>query len=291
MVIKMKENMSITTKFDLPTHCEYCGSKLEWDSVNLVCNNPNCNHIENERLKAWCMNLAPIDGLGWKTITKCLENSYYRYHYDNKRFDMFDIMNLEQIPGVTYGKGEQGTFNQMLDILQHGTFKLSQFLLALNIPGLGKISAKRWEEAGNARYLCDCIATCTIYSFDSEYDQLLTIIQDKNVVNSLLNEYNKHFRECYELIFDRIITSCEEQVEETSFKGKVVITGSLSIKRSEFEIILEKNGWELINNLTKDVKYLITNTPDSGTTKNKKADELNITKITEEDFIRNVLKN
>lgn len=285
--------MSIITKVELPTHCEYCGSELEWNSVNLVCNNTSCINKTNEDLKAWCMNLAPIEGLGWKTIIKCLESSYYKFHYENVLFNVNNIMKLEQEPGITYGKGEKGMFNKMLDILQNGNFTVSQFLLALNIPGLGKISAKRWEESGNAYNLLMSIVLSDydiVYRTSKEYQELLDIIQDKNVVETITdftNIYNKKIRDCYYLVENRIIFS-RNQISQTS-KGKVVITGSLSVKRSDFELYLRNNGWELVNNITKDVKYLITNTPNSETSKNKKANELGIEKITENDFINRFL--
>lgn len=282
--------MSIITEFELPTHCEYCNSKLEWDSVNLICSNSECINKLEENLKAWCMNLAPIDGLGWKTIKKVLSDSYYSYHYDNIVFNVEKIMSLEQEPGIVYGKGERGMFNKMLDILQNGKFTVSQFLLALNIPGLGKISAKRWEESNYAWKLIEyiiCSEYDIIYETDKEYQQLVGIIQDKNTVNSILNEYKNYFRDCYYFVENRIIFN---NLVNHVKKGKVAITGSLSIKRSEFEDLLTNNGWELSNSLNKDVKYLITNSPNSCTVKNKKADELNVQKVTEEEFINTYLK-
>ena len=58
--------------------------------------------------------------------------------------------------------------------------------------------------------------------------------------------------------------------------------------RKKFEEYLNENGYEVKGAITKEVKYLITDNPQSGSSKNKKADELGIEKITEEQ-IRNMI--
>lgn len=66
----------------------------------------------------------------------------------------------------------------------------------------------------------------------------------------------------------------------------VVITGKLeSMKRDDFEQLLNKNGVNLQKSISSTTDYLITNTPESGTVKNRRADMLGVKKITELDFI------
>lgn len=66
----------------------------------------------------------------------------------------------------------------------------------------------------------------------------------------------------------------------------VVITGKLeSMKRDDFEQLLNKNGVNLQKSISSTTDYLITNTPESGTIKNRRADMLGVKKITELDFI------
>lgn len=66
----------------------------------------------------------------------------------------------------------------------------------------------------------------------------------------------------------------------------VVITGKLiSMKRDDFEEMLNHFGIHMQKSIAYNTDYLITNTPDSGTVKNKRADELGVKKITELDFI------
>lgn len=267
---------------DLPITCGYCGQMFMWDKnhIHLYCNNDKCPQKEDEDIKAVCMNLAPIDGLGWKTIDKLLKHPYY-----NETFDctVDRLLELKPFPGVVYGKGEQSSFNYMLDILQRGTFTISQFLNALNIPGLGKVSTKKWEDSDDAFELLDFVVNSKM-EYNENYVKLLKIVQDKNVVFSLKTTYHNKIKKYFTLFGSRL--EINKKIKDIiTQQGTVCITGTLSMKRADFEQLLIKKGWTLVNTVKADTKFLITNTPESNTSKNKKADELGVAKITEKDFI------
>ena len=69
----------------------------------------------------------------------------------------------------------------------------------------------------------------------------------------------------------------------TECKGKVAITGKLSVKRSEFEKELKESGY-VPTEISKDTKFLITDNPNGSSSKNKKADAWGIVKISEQQF-------
>lgn len=270
----------ITTNSVLPTHCEYCGEPLVWNSVDLVCANKHCPQKEQENLKVWCENIVPIEGLKWTTISKCI---YKMYYY--KMPTLQEYIATETNATHIYNKedtSESGLYYQFVYRMLNEPIKISNFLLALNIPGLGKISAKRWEESKNAikyiEYLLGYISNLELY------EELLKIVQDKNVISSMKLEYRDKLCYYYSLFKNQLIVN--NTIEN---KGEVVITGSLSMLRKDFETLLEAHGWTLSNSIKKTTKFLITNTPDSNTSKNKKADELGVTKITELDFSKRYL--
>lgn len=265
----------ITTNPVLPTHCEYCGEPLVWESADLVCANKHCPQKEQENLKVWCENIVPIEGLKWTTISKYI---YKMYYY--KIPTLQEYIATETKATHIYNKedtSESGLYHQFVYRMLNEPIKISNFLLALNIPGLGKISTKRWEESKNAiRYIEYLLG----YVSDFElYEELLKIVQDKNVISSMKLEYRNKLCYYYNLFKNQLVVS---NVAEN--KGEVVITGSLSMLRKDFETLLETHGWTLSNSIKKTTKFLITNTPDSNTSKNKKADELGVTKITELNF-------
>lgn len=269
----------IITYTCLPTKCEFCGSDLEFDGIDIVCKNPDCKNKRTEKIKALVLNLAPVDGLGFKTIEKIMTTDIF-YEYNDYNFTCLeDILKASLIPGVT-GNGERGLFNKMLNKIQTDTFSVSQFLLSLNIPGLGKIGAKNIENSDKAKDIILDIAK------GNNATEAITasLLQDKNLTALLYDihsEYNRYFTEVYNDIKDRLKFSDSNSPIN---KGQVAVTGKLSVKRSDFEELLNKIGFKLTNSINKDTVYLITDNPNSDTEKNKKADKLGITKITEAGF-------
>lgn len=278
--------MIITKEELLPTNCEFCGSKLTWDGPNLVCSNINCKNLALEHIKAWLTNLAPIDGLGWKTIEKLLNETKQVFN------TVFDIYNYAKDRNNRWlnvkENSEKDLFNKMLDKLVNHSIKISNFLLALKIPGLGKIGAESIENSNKAKE-----AFYDIINFNSETSYFdyssniwVGLLQDANVAESLYFDYRKYFIDCFELVKDQIIFDISLPKEKVESKGTVAITGTLnSMKRDDFVKLLNSKGWLVVPKINKNTNYLITNTPNSNTTKNKEADLLGIGKITEKDFI------
>lgn len=285
--------MIITTN-SLPTNCEFCNSKLNWDGPNLVCSNLSCRNKSSEQIKAWVMNVAPIDGLGWTTIQKSLDISPWIVKPINNIFDLYEVArnSLARNHHVK-PNSEADLFNKMLDKLC-GPITISQFLLALKIPGLGKIGAKAVENAENAKIAFESILTSRSSDFDYDLcgnqNVWAKLLQDTNVARSLYTEYRDYFIDCYNLVKNQIVFDGIENCKSNKIKGQVVLTGTMSIKRDEFIKLLESWGWVIGNKINKETKYLITNTPDSGTSKNKEADKFGISKVTEVEFINNIMK-
>lgn len=272
--------MLITTE-GLPTHCEFCGSELVWDSMNLICSNPDCKNVMDEKIKACVTNIAPIDGMGWKTFKKLLDEMGWNI---NSLDDLYSYARTKKCRWLDVKEGsEKDLFNKTLDKLTQPT-SVSKFMLALNIPGVGKIGAEALEKYSGVEQLLNGICYCQTFKDDldtykSVYLVLSSILQDSTAAKSVIEFENfKHY-----LVMMNV--NCKINNKITEEKGNVVITGSLSMKRSDFENLLKNNGWKLQNKINKDTKYLITNTPDSGTSKNKEADKLGVQKITESDFM------
>lgn len=270
----------IKTNGSLPTHCEFCGSELVWDGVDLVCSNKNCINDSKEKLKAWCLNVAPVESLGWKTIEKILNNEFPAVK------TVEDLMNIDtrlfdDRTGEICVKGERGLFNQMLNKL-HKPINVSNFLLGLNVAGLGKKGALAVENYGKLEKLIN-----NILNHDSGFNPKLcelefaNLVQDKNLAYRFFNEDYKYFQKCFRFVTLVFKNNVGEAIVA---KGDVVITGKLKVKREDFIKAIEAEGWSVKSKVTKSTKYLITNTPNSDTAKNREADELGIEKVTEEQF-------
>ena len=85
----------------------------------------------------------------------------------------------------------------------------------------------------------------------------------------------------------RAINNAEVQLDGIT----VVITGSLNLyeNRDALKTEIEKYGGKVTGSVTKKTNYLINNDINSGSSKNKKAKELGVVIITEEDFVKQFL--
>lgn len=283
------------TKCGLPEVCEFCGEKLEWDSVNLVCNNPSCPQKGKENLKAWIMNIAPYEGMGWKTIENMINAPEYVGSGMVITVETLSKGQVHELPNYNK-KFERHSWNEILAILARGEISISSFLMALNVPGLGRKGALAFEDYcfnSNSEGV-EILSNIANGTLTDEKAQIMSkILQDKNVVGRLTGEYNEYFKACFDLVNVRLIWPVKNTDDNNNAsvvteliepKGDVVITGRLSIKRADFERLLIANGFNPVSKIKADTVCLITDNPDSGTVKNKEADNLGIEKITEANF-------
>lgn len=265
----------ISGEADVPRHCPQCGSELKWAGVHLQCVNDMCGNASIQDLLIWLQNIAPVDGLGDSIKLKFLEQMF------GKDLSVESVMSQKSKFGFTMfaGGGHKQLMSQMFNRLygfDNSKIDLVDALLALNIPRLGEVTSRKLAEHPDT---VKTLINCPDLSFGNWFDMLSSIVGEATT-NSLYENQDKLLR--LRLIEDRIIWSINSVIEE---KGKVAITGKLSIKRSDFEKELRRAGYTLAE-ISKDTKFLITDDPNSSSSKNKKASEWGIEKITEEDFRR-----
>ena len=278
------------TGAQLPEVCPDCGEKLKWNGVHLQCVNEFCGNAQIQDLMIWIHTLVPTDFLGDKLILK-----YLSMWYERNRLNIGHVMMTN--PDIDDGEelGVQGNMvKSMLQTLRDdGTrFKLVDAIKALNIPRFGDVNAEKLSHyPALIKGLISTYENYQVYKNIEpdisivEFETDLMVIEDefsKQIGNanmkSLIRNIEKVARLNY--IWDNIIWETEPSVET---KGKVAITGKLSVKRSEFEKELKAAGYE-VKEISKDTDFLITDNPGSSSSKNKKADQWGIVKISEEEF-------
>lgn len=277
-------NAVIAVKGDceLPKFCPHCNTELQWEGVHLACKHPDCNNSTLQDTMIWTNELAPIGGLA-ETM---------KVNFFNKLFDevpnveklMESIINKTYIAfGMRCEKIQIQKFYDMLIMLKdRNEIPLKSAIKALNIPRFGDVNANRLAQYPN--YVHELL---NIALDGSCADGIHAAILESNLIRdigkanteSLFANLDKITR--LKFIESRIDWSSPKVSSES--KGKVAITGKLSVKRSDFEQELRDAGYTPAE-ISKDTKFLITDTPDSSSSKNKKADAWGIVKITEEEF-------
>lgn len=250
---------------DIPSKCQFCGSELIVEGVHIVCNNTRCSNIIKSTLYNFIMTHYYIDGLGYKLIDKFLTHKNIRNLGDLSRF----IANVDlEDKWKDFGSVE-GIGSSKIELLKTALvwkrLDIMKLLGSLNIPNLGGVNARLYT-----KHIRDLLRESVIPVYPR--------------VNYKVIENMKKYRE---LIIEAVVNFDWSDVDELivkDYKYKIAITGKISVPRKEFYEFCYRNNIEVVEYIDSTVKYLITENPNSGSSKNKKADELNIIKITEKEF-------
>lgn len=260
----------------VPETCPECGSDLIWNGVHLQCVNRECINGSVQDVLVWMDKIAPYDNLGDSLRLKFLNEMF------GERLSIEEIYRHGPINYVETKTIRYNDFQKAFNKMFRKDIKLSDAIEALNIPRIGPITSKKLGRHPDAvkRML---YYTVSDPDGDSSYPDYRWLIGEAN-----FNSLEKHYWKLTRLwnIKDNIIWE-QEGVEQ---HGKVAITGKLSVKRHEFEVELQRYGYEPVSTINKETKFLITDDPTTQTSKNIKADKLGVVKITEQEFREKYMK-
>ena len=282
IIPQVYENLTKSNTEKVPKICPACGKdttiKKDNESKVLLCTNPDCQvkHIKQYALMA-SRDALNIDGLSESTLEKFLSKGFIKSDSDLFHLDKFkdEIINMDG-----FGKRSYEKLISALDEAKNTT--VSRFLYSLGISGIGSANAKMI-----AKY------------FDNDIDRIISASKDdlleiEGIGEVLANSIADFFRsekniENIESLRKILKFEKEESVGGDKLSGKVcVITGSLQhfSNRNELKELIEKNGGKVSGSVSSKTNYLINNDTASNSSKNKKAKELGVEIISEEDFLK-----
>lgn len=282
IIPQVYENLTKSNTEKIPKICPACGRdttiKKDNESKVLLCTNPDCQikHIKQYALMA-SRDALNIDGLSESTLEKFLSKGFIKSDSDLFRLDKFkdEIINMEG-----FGKRSYEKLIAALDEAKNTT--VSRFLYSLGIAGIGSANAKMI-----AKY------------FDNDIDRIIAASKDDlrdiegigEVLAGSIEDFFKSEKniENVESLRKILKFETEESVGGDKFAGKVfVITGSLThfSNRNEMKELIEKNGGKVSGSVSSKTNFLINNDTGSNSSKNKKAKELGVEIISEEDFLK-----
>ena len=282
IIPQVYENLTKSNTEKVPDTCPACGShasiKQDNESKVLMCTNPDCQikHIKQYALMA-SRDALNIDGLSESTLEKFLSKGFIKNDSDIFKLDRYkdEIVNMEG-----FGKRSYEKLMAALEEAKHTN--VARFLYSLGINGIGSANAKMI-----AKY------------FDNDIDKIITagkdeLLEIEGIGEVLANSIVDFFKDSKNIenvksLREVLIFEAEESAGSDSFAGKVfVITGSLEhfTNRNELKELIEKNGGKVSGSVSSKTNFLINNDTASNSSKNKKAKELGVEIISEEDFLK-----
>lgn len=284
IIPQIGDNLTKSGNIELPNHCPVCDGgtevKLMTGTKVLTCTNPNCLAKQVKRFSLFVSRDAlNIEGLSEQTLLKFIGLGYIKSFADIFRLKKHrdEIVELDG-----FGKKSYDKLSSSIEKARHTV--PTRILVALGIPGVGVTTAAQIARAYENKWTK--ISSLT-------YDELTTI---SGIGEVMARDYEVFFEDEHnkltvaDLVSELDIDESYEQVG-TALSGEIfVITGSLEHYKSRTELKkeIETQGGKVVGSVSKNTSYLITNNPESGSSKNKAATELGV-KIITEDEIRTML--
>ena len=283
IIPQIAENLTRSGVKDIPKVCPVCGGATEIRSISnakaLYCTNPEC---QAKQLKSYALFVSRdalnIDGLSEATLEKFIARGFIH--------DFADLFHLEQHREEICemdGFGEKSYNNLIASVEKARETTLPRLIYGLGIANIGLANAKLiFKKIGhNPERVIDLTAE-DLAAIDG--------IGDVIAGNYVAYFADAEHRELFEKLLKEVkLPEEQEDVGEQTFAGmNFVITGSVEhfANRNEVKALIESKGGKVTGSVTSKTNYLINNNVESTSSKNKKAKDLGIPIITEEDFLR-----
>lgn len=285
IIPQIAENLTRSGVKDIPKVCPVCGGKTEIRQVSnakaLYCTNPEC---QAKHVKAFALfasrDALNIEGLSEATLEKFIDRGFIKEFTDIFHLDKWqeEIQTME-------GFGEKSYKNLIANVEKAKVTTLPKVIYALGIPGIG---------LANAKVICREFSGDVDRMIHATAEELAEIQGVGEVLAGAFVTYfqdEKHVESLKRLLKELEIPKEEESESQQIFAGvNFVITGSVEhfANRGEVKELIESLGGKVTGSVTSKTNYLINNDVTSTSSKNKKANELGVPIISEEQFIKMV---
>ncbi len=287
IIPQIAENLTQSDTLEIPEICPVCGQPARIRQVNdvqsLYCNNPSC---DAKKVKAFTLFVSRdalnVDGLSESTLEKFLAKGFL-----HEFADIFHLEQYEQEITQMEGFGEKSYGNLIESTERARNTTLPRVIYGLGIENVG---------VANAKLLCRHFRFSIDALRQADVEELSAIDGIGEVIAGSIYEYfhNEERIEQLEHLL-REVNIADEPVEEEGSQTlagmSFVITGTLEHyeNRNALKDQIESKGGKVTGSVTGKTACLINNDTASLSSKNKKARELGIPVLSEEDFMEQYL--
>lgn len=256
----------------LPVFCGVCGTTLKLKGVHLCCENPDCSAKTIPNILLWLYTIAPVDGLGDYILIPLIEWMGWRSIqniYETTKGDFTDYYTSDNNPT----QNAVDLIAKMYERLYEKPIKPADFIVGFGLSGVSTSTAKRViDEIGLENY----------FETD-EYEPPKELMKMKRITTPAIRSLLENFDYMRKLYFEiKLHRAGFEQ--SLALNGKIVITGKLSKSRKTLTEEFNSYGYAVVDSVARGVDFLITDNPESGSSKNIAAKRLGVKVISENNF-------
>lgn len=282
IIPQISENLTRSGTLEIPSVCPVCHEPTkivqENDVKVLTCPNPNC---EAKRIKGLTLFVSRdafnIEGLSEATLEKFVQKGFI-----HSLSDVFHLEDYRDEIVAMDGMGKKSYNNLMKAIEKARTIPVARFVYSLGIANVG---------LSNAKLLCRYYQDDITALMNADAEDMTSVEGIGPIIAKSVEQFfaDQRLREEVEKLLKEVHLEKEERDEEEMiFEGKTfVITGSVHhfANRGEVKNLIESKGGKVAGSVSSKTHYLINNDAESSSSKNKKAKELGVPIITEEEFL------
>ncbi len=283
IIPQIADNLTRSGVSHVPETCPVCGGATAVSQVNdvkaLYCTNPDC---QAKKIKGFTLLVSRdalnIDGLSEATLEKFIGAGFIKEYSDMFHLDRYkeEITQME-------GFGEKSYENLIQSVKTASFTTLPRVIYGLGIAGIG---------LANAKMLCRAFGYDLEKMRHADEESLVAVDGIGKVLADAWIQYfgnEENTRLVDNLKAELTIEVQESQEGAAIFEGMTfVITGSVEhfANRKELQEVIEARGGKAAGSVSAKTTYLINNDVASNSSKNKKARELGIPILSEEDFLK-----
>ena len=282
IIPQIAENLTRSSKLEIPDTCPACGHGTQIQKVNdveaLYCTNPDC---AAKKIKSFALfasrDAMNIDGLSEATLEKFIARGFI-----HDFGDIFEIGKHRDEIVEMDGFGEKSFENLMTSLDKAKETTLAKVIYSLGIANIG---------LANAKVICRHFDDDLEKIRHADKEEISSIDTIGPVIAGSLTDYfsNEDNNRKLDHLMSHLTVKKEEKTGEQIFRNmNFVITGSVEhfANRAQAKEFIESLGGKVTGSVTSKTNYLINNDTTSNSSKNKKAKELGIPILSEEDFLK-----
>ncbi|MHA1675166.1 MAG: NAD-dependent DNA ligase LigA [Promethearchaeota archaeon] len=269
-IIKVIDNPPSCTEITYPSKCETCSTGLINEGTRLFCPNPRCSKKDFHRLRKW-INVLDIKNFGPVMLQQLFDSGKIQKIADLYTLSVSDITSMDR-------QGVKSAEKALTNLFAKNTLSLAKFIGGFDIEGIGETIADLVVGQGfdTLEKIRDA-PLADLESIEQMGDINSTALQVG--IDGLYNDM-------------RAVLATGKITIQESVKGGALtwmsfcFTGKLNeITRNEAKEMVLAQGGLFKSGVGKTLDYLVTNTPDSSSSKNQKAKTFGTKIITEKDFL------
>ncbi len=267
------ENPANAKEITYPKICGSCNTELKNEGTRLFCPNIDCPKLIHHRIEKW-INVLDIRDFGITLIQRLFEMGRLKSVLDLYTLTVDELALIDRMGEISAKKVFKALHSKQ-------EVPLSKFIAGFDMDGIGETMVEKLESAGFDTI--EKLFTAKASDFENVYH--FGDILSKSLVESLSRlkpEMEELLKSGYIKIKEPLANDANAPLKAYSF----CFTGELNtMKRKEAGEKAKALGATVKSSVVKGLSYLVTNTPNSGSSKNKKARDLGIKIIDEAEFL------